>query len=93
LKQYIIAKDTTERDENFIVAVIALSRLVNNVHKIKSIGIVKTRYLHKKINILLRFLEKILANMREIIDMNTSKLIFFIIKAKIIKGINKINFT
>jgi hypothetical protein len=88
-----MANDTIEIDENLIVAIIALSKFVNNVHRIKSIGIVKMRYLPKEVIIFLKSLLKILANTREIKHMDINKGISRISKVKVINDINKINFT
>jgi hypothetical protein len=88
-----MAKDTTDSDENLIVATTASSKLENRVQRINNIGIVKTRYFAKKIIVFLKFLLKILANANEIKDISISIEIFFKSNARTINGMNKTNFT
>jgi hypothetical protein len=88
-----MVKDTTESDENLIVATTAPSKLENIVQRIKSIGIVKTRYLDRKINVFLKFLLKILANINETKDISISIEMSFKINVRITRGMNRTNFT
>jgi len=88
-----MTKDTIESDENLVVAMTALSKLENRVQRIKSIGIVKTRYFIKKIIVFLKSLLKILANANEIKDISISIEMSFKINVRIISGMNRISFT
>jgi len=63
-----MAKDAIESEENFTVAIIALSKVENKDQRIKSIGTVKTRYFARKIIVFLKFLLKIFVKINEVND-------------------------